>query len=249
MRVFQSTGIYPELFSKGGMPDEFIDLYRKDPVTTIEAVSLFSTPSHAAAWIKGVDSEILQRAVELSSHVGIVMELVKKKSISVKTINKRIKQIVKMSREGEPDEASSFEYEADSKAEKLTEAAAGIISTINSLNKQLFMFSELNGSTPVIAGNVQNKINILMDRLLYFSTITDGEYKTGGSEHKAGCWSPEFPMLGLSGEFTEEELHQAYRDKSKIYHPDSGGNDEQFQKLTDEYERAKQYATGKDGVN
>jgi hypothetical protein len=54
---------------------------------------------------------------------------------------------------------------------------------------------------------------------------------------------PEFmAILGLLPPFTIEDVHMAYRSKVREAHPDSGGDEGQFRKLHEAYERATEYA-------
>jgi hypothetical protein len=47
-----------------------------------------------------------------------------------------------------------------------------------------------------------------------------------------------FPSLGLTGDFTEQDLRQAYRSKAKEVHPDRGGSTMAFCAVEEEYRQA-----------
>jgi len=50
LKTFRNTGLYSKLLKQGGLPKQFLHLYEKPIVTTIEAVAMFPKPAHAAAW-------------------------------------------------------------------------------------------------------------------------------------------------------------------------------------------------------
>lgn len=45
-------------------------------------------------------------------------------------------------------------------------------------------------------------------------------------------------LLGISGECTRAEIMKAFREKSKLYHPDQGGTNEQFRQLCEAKDKA-----------
>jgi len=63
--------------------------------------------------------------------------------------------------------------------------------------------------------------------------------------HESGTWEEPRPpfmvTLGLLPPYTLEDIHAAYREKSKIAHPDRGGTSAEFQTLRQAFERAQDY--------
>jgi len=49
--------------------------------------------------------------------------------------------------------------------------------------------------------------------------------------------TPDNEILGVEVNHTLEELKTAYKSKAKLCHPDVGGSDSEFVKLSDAYER------------
>jgi hypothetical protein len=63
--------------------------------------------------------------------------------------------------------------------------------------------------------------------------------------HEGGTWEEQRPpfmvTLGLLPPYTLQDIHAAYREKSKTVHPDRGGTAAEFQTLREAYERAQDY--------
>jgi len=51
-------------------------------------------------------------------------------------------------------------------------------------------------------------------------------------------WGPKSDPFGFSELTDSAAIKRRYRELCKTYHPDAGGNDEQFRRLTDAYESA-----------
>ena len=53
-------------------------------------------------------------------------------------------------------------------------------------------------------------------------------------------------IMGIKGEFNEEQLKKIWREKSKKLHPDVGGSNEEFCKLSGSYEILKKFLSCKE---
>jgi hypothetical protein len=72
------------------------------------------------------------------------------------------------------------------------------------------------------------------------------ELLTGTETDSAASVQPAWAVvLGISPPFHSGQVRSAYRAKSKQFHPDTGGDHEEFIRLQSAYEQAQQYCTAR----
>ena len=168
LQTFRATGVYLKLLKKGGLPEEFWHLYEKPQTTTIQAVSMFPKPAHAATWISRVDDEIFQGKVSIDQHINIVGTMTRgDHPLSTRFIESTIIDL----KETNLGSLSPIQEEEKTIEEK----AANVITAIKALGNKIKRFKEAKGDSECYIKSIPAIIADTHELLEWFDDISQEE--------------------------------------------------------------------------
>lgn len=164
VRTLKACNQYADLIDRGGAPAEVVNLYvNKNPITAVNAVSLFSKPTQAKNWLNLVDNDLVRASLPRHNHKALIEELTfGNGNVSAKVIEKFIKKQLG----GNIQNETTFEDKLSS-LNNTVQNTTGKINSILELTKEEVNVSEIFLDEDGLDDSVfalQDAINVLIEK-------------------------------------------------------------------------------------